>query len=64
MCHTNTMGYIPIVMDWPRKDRGKALHGTLRWDAEPSANGDAMRTMQVRAFAVEGDSGDPWDSEE
>ena len=57
MSRTNTMGYIPVIMDWPEEHRGRRADGKLHWDAEPSRNGDAARSLKLRILSA-GDN--PW----
>ena len=57
MSRTNTMGYIPVVMDWTEKHRDRRTDGKLHWDAEPSESGDAARSLKLRVLCA-GDN--PW----
>ena len=57
MSRTNTMGYIPVVMDWTEKHRDRRTDGKLHWDAEPSKSGDAARSLKLRVLCA-GDN--PW----
>ena len=57
MCRTNTMGYIPVIMDWPEEHLARRADGKLHWDAEPSTSGDALRSLKLRVLSA-GDN--PW----
>ena len=61
MSYTNTLGYVPVDMEWTRGGRGS---GIMCWDAEPAVN-PAMRALRARVCTGDEDldSDNEWESE-
>ena len=61
MSYTNTLGYVPVDMEWTRGGRGS---GIMFWDAEPAVN-PAMRALRARVCTGDEDldSDNAWESE-